>query len=89
MTILINISSRYAKIFSEVWRCCLKHLGGLLCLLEASRRPLGGLLGASREPLGGFLGHLEVDLTLNIILERLHFSKGPSWSRLGVDFCVF
>ena len=32
---------------------------------------------------------LEVDLTLNIILEGLNFSGGPSWSRLGVDFGVF
>jgi len=26
---------------------------------------------------------------LNIILERLNFSEGPSWSRLVVDFFVF
>ena len=53
---------------------------------EASWRPLGGLLGASWGPLGGLLGVLEVDLKLNIILEGLNFSGGPSWSRLGVDF---
>ena len=65
-------------------------LGGLL-------GPLGGFLGASWRPLGaswgplggGLLGVSEVDLKLNIILEDLNFSGGPSWSCLGVVFSVF
>ena len=61
-------------------------LGGLLPLggfLGASWRPLGASWGPL-GPLGGLLGVLEVDLKLNIILEDLHFSGGPSWSCLGV-----
>ena len=58
------------------------------CLL----RPLGALLdlsGASWGPRESLLGLLEVDLMLNIIVERLKFSEGPSWSRLGLDFQIF
>ena len=54
-------------------------------LLEAS----WGLLGPSWGPLGGLLRVLEVDLKLNIIVEDLHFSGGPSWRGLGVVFSVF
>ena len=51
--------------------------------------PLGSLLGPSWGPLGGLLRVSEVDLKLNIILEDLHFSGGPSWSCLGVVFLIF
>ena len=80
-------------IFAEVWE---GHLEASSWLLWAPWRPSGGLLeaswgllGPSWGPLGGLLGVLEVDLKLNIILEGLHFSGGPSWSCLGVVFVVF
>ena len=74
----------------------LEAFGGLLEAswgpLEAFWGPLGGLLGLlgpSWGPLEGLLRVFEVDLKLNIILEDLHFSEGPSWSCLGVVFSVF
>ena len=73
-------------------------LGVLGGLLGASCESLGGLLWVSWRSLGGLLGllvaswgrlaslmvALEGDVELNIILEGLNFSGGPSWSCLGV-----
>ena len=91
---------RFGKVIWKHLRGFFGPLGGLLGdswrplegpwrlsggLLEAS----WGLLGPSWGPLGGLLGVLEVDLKLNIVLEGLHFSGGPSWSCLGVVLSIF
>ena len=72
-----------------IWKLLRGFLGPLGGLPGASWRNLGGFLEASWGPLGGLLRVLEVDLKLNIILEDLHFSGGPSWSCLGVVFLFF
>ena len=102
MTILINISSSYGTVmlrlsFGGLGGVVSSLFGASYGPVEAFWGLLGGLLGTSWDLFGGLLGVsecfagiilglLEVDLTLNIILERSNFSEVPSWNGVSVDF---